>query len=305
MKIVLHLGAHRSASTTFQRYARAEASALQGRNIGFWGPCRTRKGLFHGIAEGGRDRDRGRVRLAAERVASCGIETLLISDENMVGTMRRNIRTAELYPDIGQRLARFGAAFGPVTRAVLQVRSLEMYWASAMAVSVSRGMGLPYPETLIDLSVRARGWRGVIEDAAAALPETELVVTTFENFAARPDRLMALATDWSDAPRDRARLWINRSPLRSELAETLAARGVPACALGPGQGRWTPFTHGQAMALRETYQDDLFWLRAGAGGLARYEEDPNGREPAIGRPSASEKRGRYDDGQDRRLAGSG
>ncbi|NIY98686.1 hypothetical protein HC022_21390, partial [Salipiger sp. HF18] len=53
MDIILHLGAHRAASTSFQTYLRGADAQLAGQGIGVWGLWRTRKGLFHGLMEPG------------------------------------------------------------------------------------------------------------------------------------------------------------------------------------------------------------------------------------------------------------
>ncbi|SIS77304.1 hypothetical protein SAMN05421759_103157 [Roseivivax lentus] len=306
MDIILHLGAHRSASTSFQRYMRSVGAELNRQGTGFWGPGRTRKGLFHRIdSRDARDRDRGRVQLALAGAAQRGAARLVISDENMIGTMRRNIARADLYPDIGERLARFRAAFGPVKRAHLQIRALDLYWASALAFCLPRGMPLPRTEGLQAMVQSARGWRGVIEDMAAALPETEITVTPFERFAGQPDRLLAAMTGLAQVPRDGLRPWVNRAPDLATLRCVLTDRGEPAMALGFGEGRWMPFLPDQAAALRETYQDDIYWLRAGAMGLARYEDAPEGAEPAKTGLPAAQARGPTDETDHRRLAGAG
>ena len=49
MRVILHTGAHRCATTSFQEYMRQNAQPLARQGIGFWGPHRTRGGLFHGI----------------------------------------------------------------------------------------------------------------------------------------------------------------------------------------------------------------------------------------------------------------
>ena len=67
MDIILHLGAHRAASTSFQTYLRGADAQLAGQGIGFWGPQRTRKGLFHDLPEQPSNSVRGR--RAAGRVA--------------------------------------------------------------------------------------------------------------------------------------------------------------------------------------------------------------------------------------------
>ncbi len=306
MDIILHLGAHRSASTSFQRYMRNVAPELAAQGTGFWGPGRTRKGLFHRVGtRAARDRDRGRVQLALQGAIRRGVARLVISDENMIGTLRRNIAAAELYPDIGERLARFRAAFGPVARAHLQIRALDLHWASAMAFCLPRGMPLPRPEGLTHMVQRLRGWRGVIEDVASALPGTRITVTPFEAFANQPDRLLAAMTGCAEVPVNRLQPWGNRAPDLAALRQVLTDRATPTIALGTGQGRWMPFLPDQAARLRETYQDDIYWLRAGAMGLARYEDAPDRAGSAEIRPPAAQERGCINETHDRRLAGAG
>ena len=49
MEIVLHIGAHRTATTSFQAYMRGNAPGLVQGGVAFWGPLRTRNGLFSGL----------------------------------------------------------------------------------------------------------------------------------------------------------------------------------------------------------------------------------------------------------------
>jgi hypothetical protein len=52
-----------------------------------------------------------------------------------------------------------------------------------------------------------------------------------------------------------------------------------------GSGRWLPFNRPQVVTMREAYLDDLFWLHAGADGLASIIEetgaDRTGTNPAA------------------------
>lgn len=311
MDIILHLGAHRAASTSFQTYLRGADAQLAGQGIGFWGPWRTRKGLFHGLMgpearPGDAQRAAGRVRLAAEAASRRGLGVLLVSDENMLGTPRDCLRARKLYPAAGPRLAQLLRGFGKVERAVLQIRSPEMWWASLLAQLVARGMALPEPGLIDHLIAQRRGWREVIADVAAALPGTELLVTPFERFASRPDRLLKQTTGvLFTPPLPSGGIWAHRGPSLPELRALLAERGEDASSLPAGEGRWMPFTPAQAADLRERYADDLFWLRAGADGLARLTEDPEPATASTNWPPASKERGRDDDGQTGRLAHSG
>lgn len=171
-------------------------------------------------------------------------------------------------------MARIGAAFGgDVTRVMLNVRTLDLWWASAAAYTVARGHPVPAPLAFEMVSYSPRTWRDVITDLACALPDAQIIVTPFEQFAGQPEVVFALATG-QDAPANTARHWRNRAPTLPQLRQTLAEQGSPLNLLPEGTDRWQPFTLAQTAELRETYADDLHWLAAGADGLATLAPDP-------------------------------
>ena len=307
MDIILHLGAHRTGSTSFQNYMRASAERLNGQAIGFWGPWRTRQGVLHGLMDQpGKTADRkraiGRLRMNLERTARQGCGALVISDENMIGTPRAMLRSARLYPGAGERLARLHGGFGRVTRIALQVRSFEVWWASLLAYLVARGEDLPNAATLEAIVASQRSWRQVITDIACACPDARIVVLPFERFVGRPDVQLQRMTGALFAPTlAPGGFWNNKSPDLAKLRRILAERG-DSTPLPDGDGRWTPFTIEQAARLREAYADDLFWLHAGADGLAQLAEDDTPTKTRFGGHSGQYDRGRKNDGDSRKLA---
>lgn len=283
MDVILHLGAHRTATTSFQHYLRGQGPWLAARGIGYWGPLRTRRsvlpGLFPGRGAGWRGdarRAEGRVRMLTARAEARGLSQLLVSDENMLGSCQQCLRTGQLYPAAGERLARLGAAFGGrLARVVLTLRSPDHWWASAAALAVARGHAVPGVAARARIARGARSWRGVIEDLACALPQVEIRVRPFERAPGRPELLLACLTGAQAAPAPARPIWRNRAPELGRLrALTLEAGGDPA-ALGPGPdgARYQPFTAAQGAALRAAYAEDLCWLDAGAGGLATLTEE--------------------------------
>jgi len=309
MDVILHIGAHRCATTSFQHYLRQNSTALTTQGLGFWGPRRTRSGLFRGIVPGpgaatGRDlyrRGLGRVQLSLTRSAGLGVRSLLVSDENMLGSMRENVALADLYCGAGERLARYGAAFdGRIRHVVLNIRSLDSYWASTLGYGLVRGRGVPGAATLARLASSRRSWRDVITDVACALPGAMLWVLPFETFAGRPDAQLT-AVAGIKAPKLHARDWLNATPRLPKLRE-LTSELVQDWHLPEGDGRWQPFSTHQAAALREVYADDLMWLTGGAEGLARLMPDPEKNKMGISPPTNDMTRGRNDDWQERRMA---
>ncbi|WP_323783381.1 hypothetical protein [Leisingera sp.] len=310
MKVILHTGAHRCATTSFQEYLRQNAQGLAKSGIGFWGPFRTRGGLFHGIQPGparvtGRDlaqRAHGRLQIQIAGCRDQGVDQLLVSEENMIGSIRGNLRLGDLYSGAGERMARFSQAFGnTVTDVALSIRSLDSYWASALAYAVARSQQVPAAAQLERLAQAPRSWRDVITDIACAVPDARLHVLPFEIFGARPEAQLAALTG-AKAPRTHARVRLNASlclqDLRAGVPPSVAAR------LPDGSGRWRPFDDAQTAQLREAYADDMMWLAGGADGIATLVQDPDKLAAGLNPPRIDLTRGRPDDKQ-RRMSGSG
>jgi hypothetical protein len=290
--IILHIGAHRTGTTTFQTYMRDNATGLSARDIGFWGPQRTRGGLFSGVlpsagAAKGRNLERravGRIKINCVRAEHSGKRHLVISDENMIGSVRSNLRSKGLYSAAGERMARYGQAFQDLKiKVFMSIRAQDRYWASALGYGITRGRSVPDAQALDVLARSQRNWRDLITDVACALPNAQITVLPFETYVGQPDAQLALMTG-GDAPRTYARGWYNATPHLPELRTILEKRGQDSRTL-VGSGRWQPFDRAQVMAMREAHLDDLFWLHAGADGLATIIEetgvDRTGMNPAA------------------------
>lgn len=289
---------------------RQNSQPLAASGIGFWGPFRTRNGLFHGIQPGparitGRNlarRARGRLQIQLDNCRGKGVHQLLISDENMLGSTRENLRLGDLYNGVGERMARFAQAFdGTACDVALSIRSLDGYWASALAYAVARGHPVPSAAQLHRLVQAPRSWRDVITDIACAMPDARLHVLPFETFGTRPEAALAALTG-AEAPRTHARVRLNASLCLQDLRASVP--GAVAAALPQGSGRWRPFDDTQAAILRERYADDMMWLAAGADGIASLVQDPDKLAAGLNPPRIDLTRGRPDDKQ-RRMAGSG
>ncbi|WP_232796428.1 hypothetical protein [Roseovarius salinarum] len=311
MDVILHLGAHRTGTTSLQHYLACNARRLAAQGVRAWGPRRTRNGLLTGVMptpgvlppERQLARARGRLALALETARAEGVQTLLVSDENMIGAARRNLRAGRLYPDAGRRMVRFARAFeGRITRLALSVRAQDAYWASVLAYAVARGHRMPDTDDLDRLVTAPRRWRDVIADVARAVPGAELRILPFEVYGGRPElfgRRVAAGPDWPDAHAREAR---GASPRLPALRGILAECGRDPARLPAGDGRWRPFDAAQAAALRAAYAEDMAWLRAGADGIARLMEEDRPQQTAPQAPQRSATRGRRDDGQERRMA---
>ncbi|MBL1438285.1 MAG: hypothetical protein COB08_019075 [Rhodobacteraceae bacterium] len=176
-KIILHLGAHRTASTHVQ--------GVLGKNIALLAEA--------GIAAPSQDN----VKLAltkplGARIPSVragfrqlkisdALETVVISDENLLGFLNSIFSHGEFYPDTARRLAKLKAML-PVdpVKIVVAIRPYESFFASAYGRWLAPERIVLPRETLATLVLGLkRGWGNVLADIAEAFPECELLISEY------------------------------------------------------------------------------------------------------------------------------
>ncbi|WP_397542346.1 hypothetical protein [Roseovarius salis] len=316
MDVIVHIGAHRTATTTFQAYLRANAAALAARGIAAWDPWTTRGGLLAGInPAGGRPPSDAQMRRARARIAHrveqtrlAGMRQLVVSDENMSGPPGPPRGAAALYPDIVRRMARFAEAFDHrITRVALSVRPQDEFWCSMLSYWVSRGRAVPTAAELAALAAAGHRWRDVILALSVALPGVELRVLPHLPYAGRPDLRLTrltgrrgLGAPMLPPATDGKRR--NASPALPRLRRLSAARGGAVARLPGGKGRWCPFDAEQLGCMRAMYGDDLCWLRAGADGLATLIEETGPAQRGAHPGAVQTTRGQGNGIEERHLA---
>ena len=276
LDVTLHIGAHRTGTTSLQQLLGANAAALNSANAAYWGPNRTRSGLFSGFFKDPtmltRDslrrakRSTGVIQINLQRLEAAGMGQLIVSEENMMGGICDNLVATSLYPFAADRLSSFRRAFaGRRLQIALTIRSYEAYWASALAFSIKRGFAAPETAHLDLLVTQPRRWQSVIEAIVDVFPEAEVSVMTFEGFAGYADRHLdlLLARPLRVDLRQKHH-WHNASPSRDKLRKILADRGDDAAGIKEGGGKWQPFDPHHIKTLREQYARDLKWLASDA-----------------------------------------
>lgn len=315
MEICLHLGAHRTGTTSLQRYMHLNRHALADHGVAVWGPRRTRSGLLDGLMK---NPDRltaydlklarraiGRVKLEQKRLRNKGFGTLLLSEENLIGTMNLNLSSLRLYPQTQARLERLAGAFeGARVRIGLSIRSYDSHWASQMAFRIKVGGGLPEAADLDRIATQPRRWRHVVKDVARAFPDADIMVWPFEGWVGQPEQMLARLLHWPiplDAVRFSERC--NASPDTQQLHDILCDAGDPEAAkhLEGLSGPFQPFPEMHREKLKDDYREDIDWLMAGAEGLATYLDPTGGTSGGFDRSKGS----MTDDIEEIRMAGSG
>lgn len=304
MHVILHIGAHRTASTALQYHLAQNRSDLADAGVVYWGPGITRGGLFRGAigsVEGvmawQEKRFARRCALRAEAVRQSGATQLLISDENMIGSLRGTLEHTRLYADAGRRIASYAHGFQNHRLTIgVCVRDYADWWTSAMAFRLMRGGPLPRTDLREHLVTQPRRWRHIVEEISRVLPDARVVVWRYEAMANAAHGVLEELTgipseDLGAPPR-------NPRPTAEMLHKLMRHCDIDPTMFDWPDGQFMPFMAHETAALDAQYQDDLSWLRAGAGGLADYIDVPLAE---IKAQTAMEK-GHPDDGDHRQLA---
>ncbi len=118
---------------------------------------------------------------------------------------------------------------------------------TVLSHALPRGAPFPEPAMLDALAGAMRSWRAVIQDLTCALPATEILVTPFERFADRTDKLLSQMTHASLLPKARPGCL---------LVQPLARSGCTARASGrPGRGSAATAADARALAAFQLRPD--------------------------------------------------
>lgn len=309
MDVILHIGAHRTGTTSFQDYMHRMTPELEARNIAFRGPKWAGSAGF-GASEqeitGHRaynvDAGLGR---SFDALEDAGTKTLVVSDADLLGTIQTNIEKASIYADASARLGRLSRVFTQrVTRIMLSVRSLDTFWNSSLAYGVALGAGLPDRPTLDNIANGSRSWRDVVSDVSKAFPDAKIVVLPFEQYRGRSDAFLMQGAEIT-APFDDERKRLNASADLPALRRLLEEQGQSSSVLPFGMGRWNPFANEHLAALREMQADDMMWLTAGADGLATLIEEGSRDRAGKNLPHGPKRKGQPDEFKKREVARPG
>jgi hypothetical protein len=107
-----------------------------------------------------------------------GVKTLILSEENFMGSMGNNFRTNRFYPDAARRLAAFDSLL-PMSpsRIAMGVREYGSVWTSAFHYLPQVGKKAPPAEQARDALMNdRRGWGDVVRDVDAVWPDTPVLM---------------------------------------------------------------------------------------------------------------------------------
>ncbi len=304
MDLILHFGAHRTGSTALIRCMEKNRDRLAAAGVAFRSPETLRAVPdFAPVAELTRRAAQGdavagdRLGLLRDRLAADAAEAgrqgatrLILSDENMIGTMPASLKHRTIYPDAAARLAAYATVL-PARPALIAfaVRGYAGWWPSAYAYVLPRHPLPPFGALGDALAQGGRGWADVVRDLRAVFPGVPILLWPQETFADGMTRVVAAlaglaGTDGLEPVTAR----INPAHLRRQVEQihrlrkedpTLAGKALAArlAMLGEVKGRPPSFRRPQKAALEERYAADLEGLRVVAGRHANLTLRRGGR----------------------------
>lgn len=262
-EIRLHLGAHKTASTHFQRSLLRHRDALAQVGIDFVPARELREAIRqqpHWVRLPG---GRGRALRAALAGLGRGAPVLALSEENLLGNVEDAL-AAEPYARLHVRSGLMAQAIGAAPVGLcLAIRGFDRFWPSC-AVEMLRTGGTPPP--FAAFAGRPPSWVEVIARLRRVWPRAPLTVWRLEDYDARRMATAFLGRDPGPLP-GVVRRSRRESPSAEGVRLALAAAGdarrvAEIFARHPAQAGepFQPFDAATVSRLREAYARDLATL---------------------------------------------
>lgn len=228
MKIHVHLGAHKTATTFIQSQLHDNRALLQAGHVGFAGIWTIRRdftnhfdrlswldGLWRPLTRRYLARKLDRI-LEADRSAS----TFILSDENLLGLISANYWFGRLYPQAAIRVRMLdGLLKRHDTRYFLAIRRYPDYLTSSWLQLASRGKAPRFEEYRARFGPEKRGWGELVAEIAHACGPERLTVWTYEWFNEDPSRVFALLAPGIAFP-------VPEAELRRDVLPSLTLKGL-------------------------------------------------------------------------------
>lgn len=188
MHIDLHLGVHKTATTHLQRYWVA-CSGSPGATAVCPPLTEVRAQLTPvcgppSVKSGGPEEGERRRKSALDWLEDCGrrASSLVLSDENLIGSSERVFAQRALYASASPRLERLADVLkGHELRVWLSVREYGSFIRSAYCEMLRHGPYRPFREAYNHFDLASRGWEHLARDIQQAFPAAKLVCWRYES----------------------------------------------------------------------------------------------------------------------------
>ncbi|MEO3414574.1 hypothetical protein AAFO92_07975 [Roseovarius sp. CAU 1744] len=276
-RLVLHLGAHKTATTYIQSVLAAERAALRAKGVGLILPGDLRRDTAPQDRQG---KISDATRQLTAFAADPAINQIVLSEENLIGSTGNNLRRNSLYPGLKRKLSRLPAPLDhPNNRILFALRDYGPYLSSSVTTAIRRGKVFD-PEALrAGFLPFARSWADVVADLREAFPAAEIKIWRYEDFAdCGPMVFSAIADGFDPAPQAHAFRTLSGEAMRQILPQLhdgssrdrarrivrQAARRHPISDANPAFTLWSPE---EARQLSDAYERHWHEIRESHPGI--------------------------------------
>jgi hypothetical protein len=201
LEIRLHVGAHKTATTHTQQMLLNNRQRLAEAGVCYIELQRLRQIFTRPITRIFRDVSRAtasssvptlRAAINGELTAQTGqFQTLVLSDECLMGNMPSLARTGKLYGNRRNRLELVKKVFEgcPIT-VVFTTRNYIDFYPSAYAQVIKLGGSVTYPDFLRRLDFESNTWRAIVSDLSQIFGPGRVRLFRYEDYPANLERML-------------------------------------------------------------------------------------------------------------------
>jgi hypothetical protein len=198
LEVVIHFGAHKTATTFLQKFLKGERAELRRQGVGYIPLEISRATIIPFVARSVRgeqspwnmDHDAFEniiLESMEDPAAAAPVHRLVISDENVAGPSLAVLNKAELYPTARGRLRVLVNQFPEARlKLMLCIRDYADFIPSVYCELLRRHKLAPLTKMLNRHKDFALSWPAYLSAIAAALPECEVQYWTYEDFVRSP-----------------------------------------------------------------------------------------------------------------------
>ncbi|WP_306116981.1 MULTISPECIES: hypothetical protein [unclassified Roseovarius] len=265
-KLVVHLGAHKTATTYLQNALNTKREDLRRAGTALILPRDLRRGEKAARADGAEKMPGVTVQLSA-LAADTTTQRIVLSEENFIGSTGHNLAQKSLYPGIRRRLSKLPAALNhPNVTILFSLRDYGPFVSSNVTTALRFGRMFDTEDLQLAFLLMDRSWIDVIADLRSAFPAAQLKLWRYENFAqveqqvfkemvgpfrAAPQRRANQTLSGRAVAKVQARLQAGGPDLKPRQIVRRIKRKFPISDANPTYSIWTPE---EAALLTESYQ---------------------------------------------------
>lgn len=182
-QVILHLGAHKTATTSIQMALDAERADLRARGTALLLPRDLRQPATGPHRR--RDRATELEQQLCDAVADDAIHRLILSEENLTGSSGHNLARKSLYPSVTRRLGKLPRTLNhPNVTVLFALRDYGPYLSSSATTAIRRGKVFDTVALRTAFLLMHRHWLDVVQDIQAVFPSSNLRLWRYEDFDA-------------------------------------------------------------------------------------------------------------------------